>query len=649
MKKMMPFSRVLKLLTGFNVLAALLLAPPANVFAADSIWTNTTAGGNFGDTTAIWSNGVPGVNDNAIFTNNFAYSVTNVAGASFLNANAYFNGTSGIVTGKFGTGTWTLNNSFSIGQNAGDTATVVWVNGTLAVTNNGNAKLIVGQSGQGTLALNGGNLIVDQLFMTNNTATTTNSFITSTSSANVTILNGSTFKINANSLSLDGTWVMAGGQNLITNVTSGAFSLPGKLVVQGSSTTFKFYSPGSPSMTINGTLIVTNGAKAALVAQSSSFNQVQWAPGGSKTIMVANAGSALAITNMDFNLATDKSSGNSLIVSNGASFIHNGLVGLATKYGGGNNSIIITDSGSTFTAVVLNVAIAPDSNNSTIGNHVDVLGGANMYLSGAGNLIAGASSGIAGGAGHPDQGNYLRVSGAGSVAKYARDLTLGQTQSGLQYTTNNYIQIDNGGTLIASNLTVSVAQGSGIASNNYINVTGGNLYVTNTTAAGGNLVIGQSGQASLVIRNGGLVTVDNLIVTNYGSYVQTLRLNGGQLIAKNMTLALGADVVLGNGTAAATNTLNGGYLKVTDGFGLVITNAMVLNGTGTVVPAATVKSGGTLSPGTSLGTLVFSNNLTLAGTLLIDLANGPGTTATGDFVNVFGTLNVDGATLAFND
>ena len=58
-----------------------------------------------------------------------------VAQADAFAANAYFNAGSGIVTQNIGSSSWTLTNSYIIGQDAAATAAVTHVSGSLRVTN----------------------------------------------------------------------------------------------------------------------------------------------------------------------------------------------------------------------------------------------------------------------------------------------------------------------------------------------------------------------------------------------------------------------------------------------------------------------------------------------------------------------------------
>src|SRR5207244_2789985 len=78
------------------------------------------------------------------------------------------------------------------------------------------------------------------------------------------------------------------------------------------------------------------------------------------------------------------------------------------------------------------------------------------------------------------------------------------------------------------------------------------------------------------------------------------------------------------------------------GFGAVtVANSGTLAGSGIIAGSVTVNSGGALAPGNPLGTLVLSNNLTLAvgSTTFVQIQHSP---LTNDAVKILGTLTEAG-------
>jgi len=100
----------------------------------------------------------------------------------------------------------------------------------LAVTNAaGTAALVVGMSGQGSLTLNNGaNVIVNQLLVTNNTVTATNSFFSLLNYGKLTTSNAANavaakivLAAGAANYYYQGNWNMDGGSNLFSRAGGG--------------------------------------------------------------------------------------------------------------------------------------------------------------------------------------------------------------------------------------------------------------------------------------------------------------------------------------------------------------------------------------------------------------------------------------------
>lgn len=255
------FSRVLAL----AILVGALLQATAR--AADMYWV----GGPYEDfgVPSNWRDGVvPGAADNAYWTNNAASMVKFESGDRVC-ANAVFNnGPDMFHLGLYYDFSWTVANSFVIGQDAGSTGFVYDTAGgagRLLVTNSaGTGALVIGQAGTGTLWLRGGTVVADQLFATNGASS-----VFTFASGTLNTLHGATiggdFVIGSTPDTTIAIWNMTGG----TNVTGAAYTSigdingsasKGAVTVSGTSTVWT--NRGILYMglyTGNNRLVVTNG------------------------------------------------------------------------------------------------------------------------------------------------------------------------------------------------------------------------------------------------------------------------------------------------------------------------------------------------------------------------------------------------------
>ena len=248
-----------------------------------------------------------------------------------------------------------------------------------------------------------------------------------------------------------------------------------------------------------------------------------------------------------------------------------------------NNSLIITNSGTMYIAngSILRVGLGSHASNNTV-------------FVGSGGLLQANSMIIV----NPNAGNT--ITNSGGIYQFSTPTpTLTPNGSG-------GIAL-NGGTIHftgINNADVSSSQGAGALAN--ITYSGNNAFMLN---AASNTTAGQS------------YTFDSVANTANPSNYQTLVMVNGQ------TAYRGGDVTIGSGGALLiSNTFatfsglvtNPGVLTLQNSFatinsGLNITGSGDLNGNGTLIGPVNVATGGTLTPGPAIATMIFSNNLTLPG------------------------------------
>jgi hypothetical protein len=174
----------------------------------------------------------------------------------------------------------------------------------------------------------------------------------------------------------------------------------------------------------------------------------------------------------------------------------------------------------------------------------------------------------------------------------ARALAVGASSQGT-------LAIAGGTTSVSSNVTAGVSSNSLAA----IQITGGNLTVTNQSATG-RLIVGQTGQATLS-QNGGVLTVDHLLVTN--GAMSLFNFSSGLVNTKSTAVSNTQTFVVGDGTGAAIYHLLGGLHSFANG--LRIRNNGVLSGCGTITGSVLVDAGGTVLADCG-GTLTFTDIVT---------------------------------------
>ncbi len=408
--------------------------------------------------------------------------------------------------------------------------------------------------------------------------------------------------------------------NTMTISTGGALMVSNSAVVIDSGAAGGSYGDGlvvgrngAGNLVINGgsisvnALIVTNGLNSVFTFNSGTVVSRGTSVSNFSAFVIGDTGSggATFIANggthrMTNNLYVGNTAGNTLIVSN-AAFVQNadGFIGNAW---GSNNLAIVTGTGSIWSNR-LDFVVGEFG----AGNQLTVKDGGTLFNR-IGYLGLDTSS----------CSNLVVVTGNNARWDNRTDLHIGRSGD------TNALNIGAGGSVIASNAYVGFNAG---ADGNRINVSGGNLYVTNALGTG-TLDI----RRGTLTFDGGVVTADRLFLTNGLSSAMVF--NSGVMSVKTSQVANGSALVVGDGTSPATLKLLGGGHVFQDG--LILAAASRWEGTGTV--AGVVNSAGTIAPGFSAGQLNITGNLTQQLSSVLSLEIGGTTPGTEfDFLSITGS------------
>jgi T5SS/PEP-CTERM-associated repeat protein/autotransporter-associated beta strand protein len=330
------------------------------------------------------------------------------------------------------------------------------------------------------------------------------------------------------------------------------------------------------------------------------------------SVSVTNAGTVVNAAN--YVLVGQNGSSNTMTVSGGASVADQAfsVVGLNATASG--NSLRVTGTGSTWSSGGLVIG------DSGSGNSMSVE---------AGGGVVSAGSGVALGYNVGSSGNSLLVDGSGSTLTSVSDLIVGFGGSG------NSVVVSNGGTLTNSHYTYGgvIGLNSG-ATNNSVLVTG----MGSTWSNSGDLTIGDAGEGTLTIANGGSVSANAVIIASqagssgtlnfgslggsdtagnflppvisFGSGSGTINFNQTDTVAATgfsgngslNQLGSGTTILTGTNTYSGTTTVNRGTLVVYDK-SFQGTSSLMLNG-GTMILAG---SGSSWNTGAN-NTLIVGNN-----------------------------------------
>lgn len=284
-----------------------------------------------------------------------------------------------------------------------------------------------------------------------------------------------------------------------------------------------------------------------------------------------------------------------------------------------NSTLTLGGSGSTGNSVSGNAADLLYANIGSTFNIIGPNGGGgsgvlNIVLGQSGNFNAAGTITISSVISDGGSGFGITKTGAGTLT-----LSGANTYSGGTTVSAGLLQLNNSSALGSSSGSLTV--NGGVLNLNDQSVTVGNL-----TGSGGTIWNNLATQAvTLTIGNG------NNGGGNYAGVIADRNIGGGTgtgTVALTKT-GTGTITLSGANTYTGATTVNGGTLLVTgstaSGSAVTVNNSGTLGGTGTVSGTVQVNSGGTLSPGTSPGTLT-TGAVTLAnGSMFaVDLTAGSG-------------------------
>ncbi len=175
----------------------------------------------------------------------------------------------------------------------------------------------------------------------------------------------------------------------------------------------------------------------------------------------------------------------------------------------------------------------------------------------------------------------------------------------------------------------------------------GLLPIENTNASGTGVTASINPLQNSTINN--VINLSSTVLANVASGV-TANWNGPLNGAGGLIKTTGTGtLVLGNAanTYTGTTTVNAGTLLVNGtsaSASTTVANTGTLGGNGNVSGSVSVNAGGTLAPGSSIGTFAIGS-LSLSGTFLAEINLNNGGAASADLLNLTGNFNITGGTL----
>jgi autotransporter-associated beta strand protein len=554
------------------------------------------------------------------------------AGTLTLNGNNTYTGTNGVLAGTL----------LVTGTNQ-PTYTTVATNATLggtgvyngAVTVNSGGRLSPGINGAGTFTINGN--------LTNNNPTL------------LFDLSGSPSGTNNDRINMSGTLALSGSQMFNFNLTDNALGAGTYYLIEGANNstassvvlTNNLLAPTRQAITLSLAATGSNPSYVRLIVSGAASSLVWAGTNGNVwdnvTVNWLNAGVADVFYNLDQVVFNDTAANGTvtlvgtlqpavlLVTNNSRAYTFNGTGALV-----GSGPLTKAGSG------VLTIATA----NSAYAGPITVAGGTLAVGSGAslgsGALTLGAGSTLA----LPGSGSSVFIGTPVTVpAGQSATITSGLLSSGFSgnFTAGNAAS----GLSLSGNLSfsaTSTAQFDGftgtinLLAGTYVRFSpnsSGNIYgsyapawIINGTIQprnGGNTIeLGAfTGGGALAGPQSSAGTGDTLYVlggnntdANFSGVISSNSALAGSVVLVNK-IGTGTLTLSGSSTYTGGTTVSGGTLRVnspSNGTGtgdLEVFSGARLTGNGVIGSATTIDDGATLAPGDSVGTLTFTNNLTL--------------------------------------
>lgn len=348
-------------------------------------------------------------------------------------------------------------------------------------------------------------------------------------------------------------------------------------------------------------LTTVNSGRITLQSGTSSFNGITFtnSADGSSLTVSGGINSLGAVTiNRDGNPGVTSG----IIVSGGTNTATSVVLGAGNSWGnmnmsGGNFTITGTSGG----------FIVGQQSTAARGGNLSVTGGNLSYAGTDGLILSNAVNNVGQAAFSGGTSTFERITLIGST------VTSGTGSASLAISGNGTVYVGAGG-------IVSNAGLNGNSATSTITLSGGTLGATANWTSSANMTLSGSSRIKTsdslgVVHNislsGSLTGTGELIKTGSG----TLSLSGSNSYTGRTTVSEGTLLIASNAAVSGSSAIdltNGGSLDVSNVAGFTLTSGQALEGAGTVSGAITIGSGATLTPGNGIGSILFSDNVTLA-------------------------------------